>query len=127
MPYFFEQDRDEIRDQGVIYLDFFNLYPELNFQPTVEHLERLSEAAVAGSTQTDDGWQVVVVFCDCKFLLDTHYHGTSTLFCAEKSVCDKTIMLAFLGCFLPSIRDHWKKTYGGMGPKPNWLSMLFRR
>lgn len=59
---------------------------------------------VLKTTNDSEGWQIAVKFRNLDFLLDTHFHGTSTMFCTEKSVSDKTAMLAFLGCFLPELR-----------------------
>ncbi len=46
MASFFELDRDEILFNGRSYLDYFNLYPNLSYAPTLAHLERLDEIAV---------------------------------------------------------------------------------
>lgn len=107
MPSFFERDQDEIEFGGTTYLDYFNLYPNLKFEPTMNHLKNLCEVTVLESAQDSEGWQIAVKFGGSDFLLDTHFHGTSTLFCAAKCVSDKTTMLAFLGCFVPTIRDDW--------------------
>ena len=106
---FFERDQDEYEFQGKTYVDYFNLYPELCFNPTLDHLRALEAVAVLDALETSDGWQIAVSFCDYPFLLDTHYHGTSTMFCVEKGVTDKLAQLAFLGCFLPTVRDDWQK------------------
>ncbi len=108
MASFFELDRDEILYNGRSYLDYFNLYPNLSYTPTLAHLERLDEIAVLGSSQSRDGWQIAVMFDRLHFLLDTHYHGTSTLFCVANESPDDSRMLAFLGCFIPLLRDNWR-------------------
>jgi hypothetical protein len=113
MSNFFETDTDEIEFQGITYFDYFNLYPNLSFAPTLTHLQSLDTVTIQDSLETPEGWQIAVTFCDYPFLLDTHFHGTSTLFCCEECVSDKTAMLAFLGCFLPIIRDDWTS--------PDWI------
>lgn len=120
MPQFFEQDRDEIVFRDTTYLDYFNLYPNLWFQPTLDHLKVLDAVDVIDSEENSEGWQIAVRFCGHSFLLDTHYHGTSTLFCADKRLKDETIMLAFLGCFLTLLRDDWFPQKGA-ATKPKWL------
>ena len=108
---FFEDDQDEFPIGDRVYLDYFNLYPELKFEETVEHLNRLSKVNVHSRNQTIHGWQIEAEFMGIRFLLDTHYHGTSTQFCVENSDAnEETAMLAFLGCFLSTIRDDWKST-----------------
>ena len=108
MASFFELDRDEILFNGRSYMDYFNLYPNLSYTPTLAHLESLEEIAVLGSSQSRDGWQIAVMFEGLHFLLDTHYHGTSTLFCVANAITDESRMLAFLGCFIPLLRDNWR-------------------
>ena len=93
-------------------LDYFNLYPNLRFEPTLLQLESLDEVTVLDSATGSEGWQISVKFCAFDFLLDTHFHGTSTLFCAAKNVSDKTTMLAFLGCLMPTLRDDWRSPGG---------------
>ena len=107
MSDFFETDQDEHRFNGLTYVDYFNLYPNLWFTPTLAHLTTISEITVLNTSNASEGWQIAVNFCNLDFLLDTHFHGTSTMFCVERNVSDKTAMLAFLGCFLPTIRDDW--------------------
>ena len=108
IPSFFERDQDEIAFNGKTYLDYFNLYPNLRFEPTLNHLRSIRDATVLASANDSDRWQIAVEFGGFDFLVDTHYHGTSTLFCAAKGVSDTTTMLAFLGCFIPTMRDGWR-------------------
>ena len=108
IPDFFERHQDKIVFRHTTYLDYFNLYPKLRFQPTFDHLQRLNEMSILNFARDSEGWQIAVKFHDSNFLLDTHFHGTSTLFCAEQGVSDTTVMLAFLGCFIPTIRDDWE-------------------
>ena len=108
MSYFFELDQDEILFQGRVYVDYFNLYPDLRFDTTLRHIERFDEMSVLKALQSSTGWNIEIKYSNLHFLLDTHFHGTSTLFCIEKGTRDKTSMLAFLGFFLPVIRDDWK-------------------
>ncbi len=108
MASFFELDRDEIQFSGRTYLAYFNLYPNLLYASTLKHLESLDEITVIGSAQSRDGWQIAVTFDGLHFLLDTHYHGTSTLFCVGDEIIDDSRMLAFLGCFIPLLRDNWR-------------------
>ncbi len=68
MASFFELDRDEILFNGRSYLDYFNLYPNLSYTPTLAHLESLEEIAVLGSSQSRDGWQIAVMFDGLHFL-----------------------------------------------------------
>lgn len=112
IPNFFETDHDEFAFGGKVYCDYFNLYPELHFDGALEHLRGLVEVTVLDSSQTSDGWQIAVRYGDVHFLVDTHFHGTSTLFCAEQGTTDETVMLAFLGLFLPVIRDNWISSTG---------------
>ena len=107
MPNFFETDQDAYLFHGVTYVDYFGLYPNLWLTPTLDHLKTIDEIAVLNTASDSEGWQISVKFCKLDFLLDTHFHGGSTTFCAETSVADTTVMLAFLGCFLPTIRDDW--------------------
>lgn len=129
MANFFEVDTDEYDFKGRTYVDYFNLYPNLWQEPTLEHLQSLDVVTVLDYLETESGWQIGVRFCDYLFLLDTHYHGTSTMFCFEKGFTDKKVMLAFLGCFLPVIRDDWpcpaevkKKRPGCLAGFGSWLS-----
>ncbi len=108
MASFFEVDRDEIPFNDRTYVDYFNLYPELRYSSALTHLESLDEMTVLASSQNNEGWQIAVKFDGLDFLLDTHYHGTSTLFCVSKGTADETRMLAFLGCFIPLLRDTWR-------------------
>ena len=108
MASFFEIDRDEILFSERSYWDYFNLYPNLTYTSTLAHLQSLNETAVLGSSQSSDGWQMAVKFAGLHFLLDTHYHGTSTLFCVSNEITDDPRMLAFLGCFIPLLRDNWR-------------------
>ena len=108
MASFFELDRDEILFSNRTYLDYFNLYPNLSFTSTLAHLESLDGIAVLDSSQSSDGWQIAVKFDGLHFLLDTRYHGTSTLFCVASEIDDDSRMLAFLGCFVPLLRDNWR-------------------
>ena len=126
-PEFFERDQDEFVFRDKIYLDYFNLYPCLWFDSTYEHIQTLDEMTVLGTKNHSDGWQIAAKFCDFNFLLDTHYHGTSTMFCAEKCVSDNTAMLAFLGCFLPTIRDSWQRSEKMDTRMSSWIAKLFQR
>lgn len=105
---FFEENHDEFLAGGKVYIDYFNLYPELKLEETVDYIDGISKITIGDRNQTSNGWQIEIEFMGIKFLLDTHFHGTSTLFCVEKSNAhEETIMLAFLGCFLHTIRDDW--------------------
>ena len=126
MSHFFETDTDEYEFRGITYVDYFNLYPNLSFAPTLAHLHSLDSVTVQDSVETSEGWRISVTFSNSPFLLDTHFHGTSTLFCCEKCVSDKTTMLAFLGCFLPTIRDDWRFPDRLPVKRSNWLSWLRR-
>lgn len=108
MNHFFESDQDELSFGDRIYVDFFNLYPDLQYHATLEHLKRVDAIAILEVEQEREGWRIEVEYSDIHFLVDTHFHGTSTLFCVEKGVQDEKSMLAFLGCFLPLMRDHWR-------------------
>jgi hypothetical protein len=126
VPTFFERDPDEILFRGVTYLNYFNLYPNLSYAPTLKHLQDLTDVLVQTSANDSAGWQIAVKFCETDFLLDTHYHGTSTLFCSAKGVTDVTCMLAFLGCFSSTLRDHWRLSNPTDKKKTNWLRNWFR-
>ena len=108
MASIFEKDRDEIHFQGGVYVDYFNLYPELNFDSVLKYLERVFEITVVETDSTSEGWQIQARFQGRDFLLDTHFHGTSTLFCSTLNETDDSVRLAFLGCFLPLVRDGWQ-------------------
>ncbi|MBL8890853.1 MAG: hypothetical protein JNL67_12810 [Planctomycetaceae bacterium] len=107
MSSFFETDRDEFAFGGKIYQGYFNLYPNFSYKPTLRHIDSVSGLTVVGHNMHSDGWAIAVDFCNTSFLIDTHDHGTSTLFCVESGVNDQIVMLAFLGCFLPVLRDDW--------------------
>lgn len=124
MSNFFETDTDEYEFQGKTYVNYFNLYSNLWFKPTLEHIQSLEFVTIVDTAETTEGWQIAVTFCDHAFLLDTHFHGTSTMFCVEKGVSDRMVMLAFLGCFLPTIRDDWPNSDNIPSKQTNWLSWL---
>ncbi len=107
-PPFFEHDPDEIIFNGKTYLDYFNLFPNLHFEPTLELLNSLAAITVLNSAVDAHGWQIAVNFGGVDFLVDTTYHGTSTLFCVAKDAWGTANMLTFLGCFVSVLRDDWK-------------------
>lgn len=127
IPSFFERDRDEFVYCGITYLDYFNLYPNLWFEPTLKHLECLENVLVLGSDEDSEGWRIAARFCEINFLLSSHYHGSSTLFCVERGVTDIACMLAFLGCFAPTLRDDWWLAERLKYKKANWIRELLGR
>lgn len=121
MDDFFEKDQDEFPFGNRVYVDFFNLYPALSLAPTIEHLSSLHAVTVVDYAETSEGWQIEARFCGMLFLLDTHYHGGATQFCVEKWKADHLTMLAFLGCFLPLLRDHWQPPTTRGVTKRSWM------
>jgi hypothetical protein len=108
MTNFFEKDSDEIVFRNRVFTDYFNLYPNLAFEAVLAHLQGLDWVVVVDTEEDSEGWQIHARFRVTHFLVSTHYHGTSTLFCVERGCRDEMQMLAFLGCFLPVLRDKWR-------------------
>lgn len=126
MSSFFETDREQFAFVGRTYQDYFSLYPNLWYKATLEHIQNLDEMEVVHCESETDGWRIAVRFRNTEFLLETHYHGTSTSFCVEDGNEDTLTMLAFLGCFLPVVRDSWREIPTGEFTKPQhwWKRFL---
>ncbi|MEM8671781.1 MAG: hypothetical protein AAGG48_29960 [Planctomycetota bacterium] len=125
MTSFFETDRDEFVFDGRTYQDFFNLYPNLLYEPTLQHVLSLDDLKVLRCFEDSEDWRIAIEFQDIGFLLETQVGcGGATLFCVSDNQEDQLKMLAFLGCFLPLIRDSWHIASCNKPANRSWIATL---